>query len=265
MRFRYRARNPETEQTFFVYIGSLFSNDYVANSTFIAERPTALNDGIVLEEGSQLIRPVNLNGYFNIGSYVSYGRPVDFIKSNISFNGGIGHTKSPGMINEEINFSNTSNFRLGLSLSSNISEQVDFNISTRARYNIVENSLRPALNNNYYNQRTSLRSGIIFWKDFIYRIDLNHEFNTGLAAGYDNSFLLLNMSLGKKFLKNDLAEISLNVYDLLEQNNNINRNISELYIEDTQSTVLQRYFMLTFSYNFRNFSKGASKDDFKEI
>lgn len=265
MRARYRARNPETEQTLYASIESSFASNYVGNSTFIAQEATPLEDGIILEEGSQLSQPVNLDGYYNFRSYFSYGRPLGFIKSNLGLNAGISHSKRPGMVNQETNFSNSSNFRLGVSLSSNISDQVDFNISTRAGYNLVENSLRPTLNNNYYNQTTRFSSNIIFWKGFVYRVDLNHQLNTGLAEDFDNSFLLLNMSLGKKFLKNDLAEISLNVYDLLEQNNNIHRNISELYIEDSQSTVLQRYFMLTFSYNFRHFSKGASMKDFKDI
>src|SRR5690606_14738194 len=65
MRFRYRARNPETEENFFVYVGSSIATNYVANSTLIAEEATELGDGIVLEEGSQLSRPVNIDGYFD--------------------------------------------------------------------------------------------------------------------------------------------------------------------------------------------------------
>jgi hypothetical protein len=129
----------------------------------------------------------------------------------------------------------------------------------------VENSLRPMLSTNYFNQSTRLRYSWIFLDGFIYRTDLNHQVNTGLSAGYDNSYLLWNMSLGKKFLKDDLAEVSLNVYDLLGQNNNIDRNVTELYIEDRQSAVLQRYIMLSFTYNIRHFSKGTSMDDFEDL
>lgn len=71
-------------------------------------------------------------------------------------------------------------------------------------------------------------------------MDLRHQINTGLSEGYDQGFLLMNMSIGKKLLKNERAEISLNVYDLFDQNNNIRRNVNELYIEDVQSNVLQR-------------------------
>ncbi|MEB2780541.1 TonB-dependent receptor [Algoriphagus sp. C2-6-M1] len=261
-RLRYRSNNSETDRSFFVYIQSSFENNRVTNSSFIAQEQIEIEDGIVLEKGSQLSRPVNLDGYQNFRSYISYGLPVDFIKSNLSLNGGVDYTKRPGMVNEEINFIYSTRFRGGFSLSSNISDKVDFNISTRSSYNLVDNSLRPTLNNNYFNQSSRLNLNWILWKGFVYRMDINHQLNTGLAEGFDTSFLLMNMSIGKKLFINQRAEISLNVYDLFGQNNNIRRNISEIYIEDRQSNVLQRYVMLTFTYNLRNFSKGTSMEDF---
>ena len=158
------------------------------------------------------------------------------------------------MVNEQVNFSNASNFRLGVSLSSNISEAVDFNFSTHANYNLVRNSLLPERNNKYFNQSTSLRYNWIFWKGLVYRTELNHQVNAGLSAGYDNNFLLWNMSISKKLFRQQRGEISLSVNDLLEQNSSISRNITDLYVEDVQSEVLLRYFMLTFTYNIRNFS-----------
>jgi hypothetical protein len=260
---RYRDHHPETDRTLFVFAESRFMDNTITNSTFIAGRTTDIGNGILLQEGSQLSRPVNVDGFWRARTYISYGKPVDFIKSNFNVNGYINHTQRPGMVNNEKNLVNTSNFRIRLSLSSNISEKVDFNISTRSGYNIVKNSLRPTLNTNYFNQSTRLRYSWMFLDNFIYRTELNHQVNTGLSSGYDESYILWNMSLGKKFLKKDLAEVSLNVYDLLEQNTNIDRNVTELYVEDRQSAVLQRYFMLSFTYNIRHFSKGASIDDFE--
>ena len=264
IRARYRTNNPETNRSLYASISSSFVKDYITNGTFIADAPIELNDGLVLEKGSQLTQPVNVDGYWNFSSYFSYGQPIDLIKSNFNVRGGVNYSERPGLINEEVNQANSSNFRLGVSLSSNISEKIDFNISTRSSYNIVENSLRPALNNNYFNQTTRLSYQWILWEGFVYRTNLNHEVNSGLSAGYDNNFLLLNMSIGKKMFKDQQGEISLNVYDLLKQNNNIRRNITDLYIEDVQSAVLQRYFMLTLTYNIRHFS-GGSIDDFEDI
>ena len=71
------------------------------------------------------------------------------------------------------------------------------------------------------------------------------------------------MSIGTKIFKNKRGELSLRVYDLLRQNNSINRNVTELFIEDVRTNVLQRYFMVTFNYNIRQFSGGATMEDFR--
>lgn len=264
-RARMWSNDMETGKSLYASLESSFAENLITNATWIADAPLQVSEGVVLEPGSQLTKPANVDGYYHFRTYLSYGEPIDLIKSNIRFSGGLSYTKRPGQINEQINFSNSSNYQAGVSLSSNVSENLDFNISTQSSYNMVENSLRPNLNNNNYNQTTRFKYRWVFLEGIVYRMDLRHQLNTGLAEGYDNSFLLMNMSVGKKFLKNDLAEISVNVYDLLQQNSNVRRSVTELYIEDNQSTVLQRYFMLTFTYNIRHFSAGTTREDFEDI
>lgn len=264
-RLRYRNYNPQTERSFFAMIMSSINKNDVVTSTLIAEEPMEIADGIILERGSQLSRPVNLDGYWDLRSYFNWGTPLQFIPSNFNVHGGISYTHRPGMINEAINFVNTTRYSGGLSLSSNISDRIDFNIWTRSSYNTVENSLRPELSNNYFNQNTRLNYNWILWQNLVYRLDVNHQLNTGLSEGYDNSRLLVNMAIGKKLLKNERAEISVNVYDLFAQNNNIRRNISETFIEDSRSNVLQRYVMLSFTYNIRHFARGTTEEDYKEL
>jgi hypothetical protein len=96
-------------------------------------------------------------------------------------------------------------------------------------------------------------------------LDLNHQINAGLSEGFDTNFSLVNMSVGKKLFNNQRGEISLMVYDLLGQNANVRRNITETFIEDIQTNVLQRYVMLSFTYNLRRFSKGMDEKDYSEM
>ncbi|NVJ85294.1 MAG: TonB-dependent receptor [Algoriphagus sp.] len=265
LRVRFRSNNPETDQNWFLFAQTSFVNNIIANSSFIAEEPTEIQPGIVLEPGSQLFSPVNLDGYWDLRSWFGYGMPVDFIKSNLNINGGLGYTQRPTFVNNEAGFNNSRRISTGLSLSSNISDQIDFNIWTRLSFNRVENTLNPNLNNKFFNQRARINFNWIIWEGFVYRLDLNHQVNAGLSDGFDANFTLVNMSLGKKIFANQRGEISLNVYDLFRQNNNIRRNITDTFIEDVQTNVLQRYFMLTFSYNIRRFSKGMDMDDYNEM
>jgi len=48
---------------------------------------------------------------------------------------------------------------------------------------------------------------------------------------------------------------------VLKQNKSISRSVTETYIEDVQSQVLQRYFMLTFTYKLKNFGKAPVRNN----
>lgn len=265
LRLRFRSNNPDTDRNWFLYAQSTLVDNYISNSSFIADEPTEIQDGIILEKGSQLNKPVNLDGFFELRSWASFGMPLGFLKSNFNINAGAGFTRRPGLVNDQLGFNNSQRLSTGLSINSNISDQIDFNIWSRSSYNKVENTLNPSLNDTFFNQRFSLNFNWIFWEGFIYRLDLNHQINAGLSEGFDNSFSLVNMSLGKKIFKNQRGEISIMVYDLFAQNANVRRNITETFIEDIQTNVLQRYFMLTFTYNLRRFSKGMDEDSYNEL
>lgn len=265
LRLRYRSYNPASERSFFAMVYSTMTSNRVVSNTIVANEPIELANGIMLERGAQLTRPVNLDGYWDIASYFHYGLPVRFLPSNFNVHGGIRHSHSPGMVNDEINSVSSTRYSGGLSLSSNISDRIDFNIWTRSSFNDVQNSLRPALDNNYFTQTTRLNYNWILWEGLVYRLDLNHRLNSGLAEGYDNSTFLVNMAIGKKLLRNERAEVSVNVYDLFGQNNNIYRNITETYIQDAESNVLQRYFMISLTYNIRYFSRGTTEDDYEAL
>jgi len=264
-RIRYRSRNPETDKSFFLYLSSMTTTDYITNSTIVAEEPMELEEGIILEPGSQLTRPVNMDGYWNFRSYMNYGLPLYSIKSNGNIFGSVNYRKEPGMINEQKSLVSNANLRLGFRVSSNINKSIDFNFSSSSNFNLTENSLQPSLNNNYFYQSTRISYDWLIGNNIIYRLDLNHRYNQGLAEEFEQNVFLVNMSIGSKLLKNNRAELSLNVYDLFSQNNNIRRNVTELYIEDSESNVLQRYFMLTFSYNLRHFNKGTSMEDYRKL
>jgi hypothetical protein len=265
IRGRFRSNNPENDRSWFIFAQASIVKDAIASASYIADETTELENGIILEKGSQLYLPINLDGAQDFRSWTSYGMPLNFIKSNLNINGGFSYSKRPGQVNNELSFNNSQRISTGISLSSNISDKVDFNISTRGSFNRVENTLNSNLNNKYYNQYSRLNLSWIFWEGIIFRADANHQLNAGLSEGFDVNFILLNMSLGKKIFNNERGEISLNVYDLLGQNNSVRRNVSDVYIEDVQNNVLQRYFMLSFSYNLRRFSKGTDMDDYNEI
>ncbi len=265
VRVRFRSQNQDTDKSWFLFTSSSLVNNFISNSTLIAKEATEIQEGIILEKGSQLNRPVNLDGYWDLRSWLSYGMPLDFLKSKLNLNVGGGMTRRPGQVNELVGFNNSQRLSGGFSINSSISDQIDFNIWARSSFNNVENTLNPNLNNQFFQQRFRVNFNWIIWEGIVYRLDLNHQINSGLSSGFDNNFSLVNMSLGKKIFKNQRGEVSLMVYDLLGQNANVQRNITETFIEDIRTNVLQRYVMLSFTYNLRRFSKGMDEDKYNEL
>ncbi len=264
---RYSKTSTDKSNVFYVLLSGTYMQDYVANSTFIASQDTVVN-GLSLARGAQLIRPVNLDGYWNARSYVTYGLPVSGIKSNVNVNLSASFQRTPGLINDELNYANSTTLGAGLTLSSNISENVDFKISSNSSYNTTQNSLNTAVSNDFFNQTSTLFLNLIFWDGFVFRTDISHQYYAGLSDALDPNYVLWNMSLGKKFFKDRSGEVQLTVFDLLKQNTSVQRNITEAYIEDVQTEVLQQYVMLTFTYRLRSFGKApvlekrSGRDDF---
>ena len=213
-----------------------------------------LAPGIILKKGAQLINPVNLDHSWNVRSMFVYGFPIHFISSNLNLNTGFNYSYSPGNINDKINISNSYTISQGITLSSNISQNIDFTLSYNGNYNIVKNTLQPSLNNNYFSHTANFNFNWIFLKGFFFQSDLTNQLYNGSNSTYNQDYFLWNAALGKKLFKNQQGEIKLSVFDLLNQNTSISHNVTETYIEDTRSNVLQRYFMLTFTYNLKMFN-----------
>ena len=251
---RYQAANPAKSTVFFAMIGGGLTSDYIAKNTFFAGSDDPIFDEYDVQPGAQITRPTNLNGYRNFRTFASYGIPFGLIKSNLNFDVAYNYSRTPGMLNDAVNYANNNTLSVGLTLSSNISDKVDFNISTRPAWSKVNNSLQTKANNEFLNQNTRLRFNWIIAEGFVFRTDVAHQYYAGLSDAFDQNYILWNMGIGKKVFKNQRGEITLSVNDLLKQNRNISRNVTEIYIEDVRTNALQQFFMLSFTYNLRNFN-----------
>lgn len=249
---RVGTADPRSSSFLFAFGMIRFTQDHIANSLFTARRDTVV-DNIPLFAGSQLSRPINMDGYMMGRSFVAYGLPFDFIKSNFNISGGFTYSSTPGLINNAKNISDNYSYNGRIVLSSNISPNFDFTLSYNGNYAMVENSLLPEQNNNYYIGVANANVNVILWEKLVLNTEVFHNMYKGLEQEFDQEFLLWNASVGYKFLENNAAELRLSVYDILEQNNSISRNVTEIYLEDLRTQVLQRYFMLTLTYNLRRF------------
>jgi len=252
---RYNATNIEKARTFSASITGAITQNNIASQSIIAQRDTIIQQNILLARGSQLTIPVNIDGNRSLNLYMAYGLPLKFIKSHLNLNMNAGLSQVPSIINNESNFQNNKTGGLGISIGSNISENVDFTLSSNTNVIANNNSLNANLNNTFINQNNKAVLNLIFWKGFVLNTDISYQHNSGLSAGYNQDYVLWNMSFGKKLFKKRQGDLRFVVYDILQENKNIQHSISDIYIQDTRSNVLTRYYMLVFMYKIREYRK----------
>lgn len=258
---RYSYTNSKTSKSFFANLFFQTAEDYISNATYIPRADSLIQNGIVLRKGSQLSKPVNLNGFRSLRSFLTYSMPVKALKTVVNLNAGLIYSRLPGLTNNVEIVTNNTVYNAGIVLASNISQYVDFNLSYNANFNQTTGT---GGDNNYVNQVVGFQVNLLSKKGWFLQNDVDYRANSGLSEGFNQAYGLWNAAVGKKFLKNQVGELKLSVFDILKQNQSIIRTVDEKEIRDVQSDVLRQYFMLTFTYNLKNFGKPAAQNTRRE-
>ena len=260
---RYSYTNTKTNRSFFAGMFLQSSMDFISNATFITAMDSTIEQNIVIRKGTQLSKPINLDGYKNLRSFMNYSFPLSTIKTTVNLNASFFYSTLPGMINYIKTKTSTYQYNLGFTLASNINEYVDYNVNYNAAINQAQTLGTATTNNNYINHNLTAALNLLSKKGWFVQNDITYQLYDGLSGGFNQRFTLWNAAVGKKCFKGKTGEVKISVFDILKQNQSINRNITNTYLEDAQSKVLSQYFMLTFSYNLKNFGN-AKKPENKE-
>ena len=221
-------------------------------------RKTTVNEDFVRETTY-----ANVSGNYNLFANLGYNKSVKIdslhtIKGNISLN---------GSANRNINFNNdlqyasyVTSIAPGAGITYNWKDIMEimsfYNVSfTKNQYDIDEFEDRKFMVHSIF-----LSTATYFPKHFEWRNELTYNYNSNIAPGFQKSSWFWNATLAYSMLK-DKATITLKAYDILNQNTNARRIATEDYIQDSQNTVLQQYFMLSFSWKFNTL---GSKGDIRE-
>lgn len=250
---RYNSFSSDFNNIFFTFISLSNRMNYIGKSSILSRNDTILSNSYLVPAGAQLTVPVNLDGFWNAVAVMNYGFPLTFIKSKFNINLSGFYLRTPGLINNVLNYSNSYNYSSMVTLTSNVSENLDFNLTSRINFNNTINSVQKTNNLNYTNLMNILNFKWIFFEGFFMQGDIRNENYGGDFKPVDANYTLINFSIGKKLFKDDACEIKFSIYDLLNNSKSNSTNLTEFYTENVYNRVLERYIMLTFTYNLRNF------------
>jgi hypothetical protein len=107
--------------------------------------------------------------------------------------------------------------------------------------NSTANKVKLELTNYFLNTR------LVIGNDFEYNT------NSIIEPGYKKDFYFWNTSVGYAFWDKQLTA-KVKVYDILNQNQSIVRNISSSFVEDREDLILKRYIMFSFTLKLNKFA-----------
>ncbi|AQS94228.1 TonB-dependent receptor [Polaribacter sp. BM10] len=231
-----------------------------ANLTFTNDRVVAKT----IIDPNSLIRETtyaNVDGFYSFragGSYSSTKKWEDFGSLRTEF-------RVFGNYNKNINFNNGIQYS---SKTATISPRIgfDFNwdkvLQIRPEYSISFNNNKYDIESfedrNFVSHDVTIQTATFLPKKLEWRNDINYNYNPNIADGFQKSAWFWNTTLRYSILK-DQGAISLKVYDILDQNTNARRVATEDYIQDSSSTVLNQYAMLSFTWKFNSLGSAGKK------
>lgn len=247
---RFNEADPARSRSRFAFLNLSRTARTIANSTFTAPTDTTI-DGVFLARGTQLSRPVNLAESWSANLFGAYSRPLTWLKSNLSFNGGGTFSRTPTAIQGSTNLASSYAIRGGAVLASNISPALDFTVSYQGTYNLSRNTLSTSSTGDYFTHTASVRFNATAGPGIVFRQELNHNLQSGVPSAYGQDVVLWNTTVGKKMLKDGRGELRLTATDVLEQDRSVSRSVTETYVQDSRDRTLGRYVQAVFTYTFR--------------
>jgi outer membrane beta-barrel protein len=200
---------------------------------------------------------VNTNGNYN--AYGGLGLSKKFTKADFYLNYGLRYNSSKytNFVNGQKNETNNYNPSFNISLNKGKEKKYDINYWAEIGYNISTSSINTALKTKYWTQDHNL--------DLTVYLPAKFEVNSHVEANFrqktvvfntNNNVVVWNAYIGRKLLKNDKGLLKFAVYDLLNQNKGYDRQLQTNVITQRNYNTLNRYFMLSFVWNFSKTAAG---------
>ena len=191
-----------------------------------------------------------------IGYQNSFGKDVQKFKYKSSV--GNRYNRNVGFLNGVKYNSGHYSLTPSVGIDYSIEEILSIIPNYQLTYNSFSYDINQVRNRNFTNHKIGLQA-VSYWpKNVVFNNDLSWNYYGDVSPGLENSSLLWSLSLGYQFLA-DKATLNLNIYDLLNQNIETRRMIGDDYIQDINSLILRRYFMLSFTYKLGNFGGGSGQ------
>lgn len=238
---------------------SSYANGYFffIDASYFANR--IINKSWFDENGVQYSMPFNDGGDYSVQSRLMTNLP--FFKGVLGFSDIItaGHYNNISYIDGTKNVTKRVVFGEKADLTINYGD-LRIDVGASFNYELSENSIYPGKKNSTWRNNIDGSISYILPLEINFRSDISYQFFSGYKGQNDKPYLLWNANLSKSIIRNKLIA-TLSARDILNQNKNIQRVVSDFYIQETRYNIVRQYFLFTLTYKFFT---GGTTGAFKE-
>jgi hypothetical protein len=209
--------------------------------------------------GKSVNQYVNVDGNYNYGAGFYYDFEL-YKGINFGMNTGVNGGRYNNIVNGIKNTNDNISTRLGIQLSYWGDKKINFWSSFDASNNKTVSSIRQGASTNFWSYRNNSNVQFKFKKAKFF-IDLSTDitvYQKSAAFPNQRNIYLVHPSMRKVISKNDKWEAKLMVYDLFNQNQFVDRNITSNFISETTNNGIRRYALFSIIYNFSKNGKPMS-------
>ena len=216
----------------------------------------------VNSSGAQVTTPINLDNLQRLNTRLGVNKQF---KKNPRFSSSIDlsfvgqFSNSPLMFNNVLSRTNSYLVMPIVRFTFNWHDVVEFNPTANVSFRKNTFTSPQFSSTDYTIQYLSGEFIVRLPKRFVWETNLTYRYFSNLAPGIPKTNVYWNAALTFLMFKEDKGQLKLAVYDILNSNNNSSRLVNGNLIVDSQSLVLQQYFMLTYSYNIRSLAGQKTK------
>ncbi|MFA9190480.1 outer membrane beta-barrel protein [Flavobacterium sp. FZUC8N2.13] len=237
----YRNFDFRTRSGYNIYLNSNYTNNDVISSVFY-------ND-----DNSRRSSYQNVSGIYNISGGGNWNKSIkqesNLLRYGLGINGNYSFTK--GLIDGTLYGAKSIGISPRVYLNYDYGEFFTVAPSYNFSYNETTYDISSLNARSNVVHRINLQTTSYWPNNWIWGNDFGYTYNS-----INQEFYLWNTSLSYTFL--DKAFIAkVKIYDILNQNQSITRNISTTSVSDNENTVLRRYAMFSLTYKIQKFSGKA--------
>jgi hypothetical protein len=211
------------------------------------------------ESGRRLTEYDNINGNWDVNIMGMGNAPLRNKKFSVNTFLSASYNNRRSYTNNVLNTMNTLNIRdrMGINYRSDL---FDVGLGGSLNYSNSLNELVPDKNMQTYD--FGMTGNTTWYLPFNWSVNSDISWNgkRGYSDGFNKEETIWNASVTKQLFNKKIGtgSIRLKIYDILQDRKSINRSVGDNYIEDSESNILQSFFMCSFIYRINIFPGGGS-------